>query len=399
MIGGRLKSAATNARLGAGRYLVAEADESDASFMHLQPMIAIVTNIDADHLGTHGGDFEKLKASFVEFLHNLPFYGLAVLCADDARRAALMPAGGAAVPHLRLRRGRRRPRRRTSSAAARSRRFDVLRPGADAAAADHAEPAGPAQRAERARGDRRRHRARDRRRGDPARARGLPGHRPAPAGARRRRRRRRPRHAGGRLRPPPDRDRRDARGRRARPGRTGASCWCSSRTATRAPATCSTTSRRCCRTADALVRGRGVSPPGEAPIAGADGKALCRAIRTRGASSRCCSSRSRSCRRRSADIVRDGDVVLTMGAGQHRRRRARPAARAAGRDRPRGGAHERDHAHHRPARVRSRRRADGRHLLRARGVARLRSQRARGAAAPGRRRARPSTASPRWWRH
>jgi UDP-N-acetylmuramate--alanine ligase len=91
VIGGRLKGAATNARLGAGRYLVAEADESDASFMHLQPVIAIVTNVDADHLGTHGGDFEKLKASFVEFLHNLPFYGLAVICADDAEAAALIP--------------------------------------------------------------------------------------------------------------------------------------------------------------------------------------------------------------------------------------------------------------------------------------------------------------------
>ena len=83
VIGGRLKSADSNARLGAGRYLVAEADESDASFMHLQPMIAIVTNIDNDHLGTHEGDFARLRQSFVDFLHNLPFYGLAVLCADD----------------------------------------------------------------------------------------------------------------------------------------------------------------------------------------------------------------------------------------------------------------------------------------------------------------------------
>jgi UDP-N-acetylmuramate--alanine ligase len=91
VIGGRLKSAASHARLGAGRYLVAEADESDASFMHLQPMIAIVTNVDADHLGTHGGDFEHLKTSFVEFLHNLPFYGLAVLCSDDAAAASLLP--------------------------------------------------------------------------------------------------------------------------------------------------------------------------------------------------------------------------------------------------------------------------------------------------------------------
>src|SRR5258708_7112150 len=82
VIGGRLKSAASNARLGAGRYLVAEADESDASFTHLQPLIAIVTNIDNDHLSTHGGDFGLLKQSFVDFLHNLPFYRLPALCAD-----------------------------------------------------------------------------------------------------------------------------------------------------------------------------------------------------------------------------------------------------------------------------------------------------------------------------
>ncbi len=83
VIGGRLKSADSNARLGEGRYLVAEADESDASFLHLQPMMAIVTNIDNDHLSTHEGDFSRLKQSFVDFLHNLPFYGLAILCVDD----------------------------------------------------------------------------------------------------------------------------------------------------------------------------------------------------------------------------------------------------------------------------------------------------------------------------
>ncbi len=84
IIGGRLNSAGTNAKLGASRYLVAEADESDASFLHLQPMVSIVTNIDADHLETYEGDFERLKQTFVEFLHNLPFYGLAVLCVDDS---------------------------------------------------------------------------------------------------------------------------------------------------------------------------------------------------------------------------------------------------------------------------------------------------------------------------
>ena len=91
VIGGRLKSAGSNARLGAGRYLVAEADESDASFLHLQPLIAIVTNIDNDHLITHEGDFARLKQSFVEFLHNLPFYGLAVLCADDENVREILP--------------------------------------------------------------------------------------------------------------------------------------------------------------------------------------------------------------------------------------------------------------------------------------------------------------------
>jgi UDP-N-acetylmuramate--alanine ligase len=83
VIGGRLKSADANARLGEGDYLVAEADESDASFVHLKPMLAIVTNIDADHMSTYDGDIEKLKAGFIEFLHNLPFYGLAVVCTDD----------------------------------------------------------------------------------------------------------------------------------------------------------------------------------------------------------------------------------------------------------------------------------------------------------------------------
>jgi UDP-N-acetylmuramate--alanine ligase len=94
VIGGRLKSAASNARLGAGRFLVAEADESDASFTHLQPLIAIVTNIDNDHLSTYGGDFGLLKQSFLEFLHNLPFYGLAVLCADDAHVRSIVQEVG-----------------------------------------------------------------------------------------------------------------------------------------------------------------------------------------------------------------------------------------------------------------------------------------------------------------
>lgn len=91
VIGGRLTSAGTNAQLGESRYLVAEADESDASFLHLQPMVAIVTNIDADHMSTYGGDFNKLKRTFIEFLHNLPFYGLAVVCIDDPVVREILP--------------------------------------------------------------------------------------------------------------------------------------------------------------------------------------------------------------------------------------------------------------------------------------------------------------------
>lgn len=91
IIGGKLNSAGSNARIGTSRYLVAEADESDASFLHLQPMTAIVTNIDADHMSTYGGDFENLKNAYVEFLHNVPFYGLVVLCSDDENIQSIMP--------------------------------------------------------------------------------------------------------------------------------------------------------------------------------------------------------------------------------------------------------------------------------------------------------------------
>ena len=92
VVGGLVNSVATNARLGEGDYLVAEADESDASFLHLQPLISIVTNIDADHLVTYGGSFQKLQKTFVDFIRNLPFYGLAVLCIDDQRVREIIPA-------------------------------------------------------------------------------------------------------------------------------------------------------------------------------------------------------------------------------------------------------------------------------------------------------------------
>lgn len=92
IIGGLLNSAESNARLGTSRYLVAEADESDASFLHLQPMIAVLTNVDSDHLANYEGSFEKLKQAFLEFVHNLPFYGMLVACVDDPVVCSLLPS-------------------------------------------------------------------------------------------------------------------------------------------------------------------------------------------------------------------------------------------------------------------------------------------------------------------
>ncbi len=91
VIGGKLLAAGANARLGTGEWLVAEADESDASFLYLSPAVSIVTNIDADHMETYGHDFERLKSAFVEFLHRLPFWGMAILCADDPVVRELLP--------------------------------------------------------------------------------------------------------------------------------------------------------------------------------------------------------------------------------------------------------------------------------------------------------------------
>ncbi|WP_334108453.1 UDP-N-acetylmuramate--L-alanine ligase [Methylobacillus sp.] len=91
VIGGRLEASGSNARLGSGEFIVAEADESDASFLHLTPIISVVTNIDADHMDTYGHDFERLKGAFVEFLQRLPFYGMAVVCIDDPNIRAILP--------------------------------------------------------------------------------------------------------------------------------------------------------------------------------------------------------------------------------------------------------------------------------------------------------------------
>jgi UDP-N-acetylmuramate--alanine ligase len=91
VIGGKLNSAGANAKLGSGDYIVVEADESDASFLNLLPVMAVVTNIDADHMDTYGHDFNKLKGAFIEFLHRMPFYGAAILCTDDAAVRSILP--------------------------------------------------------------------------------------------------------------------------------------------------------------------------------------------------------------------------------------------------------------------------------------------------------------------
>jgi UDP-N-acetylmuramate--alanine ligase len=92
VIGGRLEAAGSHARLGTGEFIVAEADESDASFLHLTPVLSVVTNIDADHMETYGHDFERLKGAFIEFLQRLPFYGMAVVCVDDPNIRAILPS-------------------------------------------------------------------------------------------------------------------------------------------------------------------------------------------------------------------------------------------------------------------------------------------------------------------
>jgi len=92
VIGGLLNRLNSNAKLGKSRYFIAEADESDASFLHLQPMVSVVTNIDRDHMDTYGGDFENVKKTFIEFIHNLPFYGIAILCGDDRAVKEIIPS-------------------------------------------------------------------------------------------------------------------------------------------------------------------------------------------------------------------------------------------------------------------------------------------------------------------
>ena len=135
VIGGRLNSAGANAKLGSGDYIVVEADESDASFLNLMPVMAVVTNIDADHMETYGHDFGKLKGAFLEFLHRMPFYGTAILCIDDPAVREIVPDVQCPVTSYGVERGRpgargRHPRRRRADAlhGAAPQRRDAARP-------------------------------------------------------------------------------------------------------------------------------------------------------------------------------------------------------------------------------------------------------------------------------
>jgi len=130
VIGGRLTASASNARLGAGEYIVVEADESDASFLHLQPVAAVVTNIDADHMETYQHDFARLKQAFVAFLQNLPFYGSAIVCVDDANVREIMPFVSKPIVTYGLR--EEAMVRAVDIVAGERMRFRVLREGADA---------------------------------------------------------------------------------------------------------------------------------------------------------------------------------------------------------------------------------------------------------------------------
>ncbi len=319
VIGGLLKSAGTNARLGAGKYLVAEADESDASFLHLNPMIAIVTNIDNDHLGTHDGDFERLKASFVAFLHNLPFYGHRR--AVRGRRAhpqhphqGESPGGG-----LRILR-RRGPARREPAP---RRTEDALRRGAACrrpAPAGHGQSAGPAQRAQLAGGDRRGAGDRHCARSHPAFARQLPGHRSPASRTWPRSNYPRPTEESGDPvtivddyghHPTEIAATLDAI-RQGYPGRRVVLAFQPHRyTRTRDLLDDFAT---VLSSGDALLVTE-VYAAGEAPIAAADGRAICRAIRTRGKVEPVFVEKVETLDEALRDVLKPGDVLLTMGAG------------------------------------------------------------------------------------
>ena len=313
VIGGRLNSADAHAGLGSGEFLVAEADESDASFLHLQPVVAVVTNIDADHMETYGHDFGRLKQAFVDFLQHLPFYGAAVLCEDDANVREIMPAvakqiiryGLAESAHVRAVDIRHEGAQM---------RFAVLRPGAAprldivlnlpgvhnvlnalAAIAVADEVGVPDEAIVKALADFKGVGRRFQRYGEIALAGGGRftliddyGHHPAEMTATL------------------------AAARGAFPGRRLVLAFQPHRyTRTR---DCFEDFVRVLTTVDVLLLAE-VYPAGEAPIVAADGRALVRAIRVTGALEPIFVEDIAAMPQQILNVARDGDVVLTMGAG------------------------------------------------------------------------------------
>jgi UDP-N-acetylmuramate--alanine ligase len=315
VIGGRLNSAGANAKLGSGEFLVAEADESDASFLLLSPVVSVVTNIDADHMETYGHDFGRLKQAFVDFLHRLPFYGVAVLCDDDPTCARSCPAcPSRSSPTGSTKRGElpcrgHRGRRRHHALHLRAHQWQ--RP----AACHRAQPAGPPQRAQRAGGDRRGHGSRRWRHGD---RQGAGRFQAASAGA-----------SSAMAKSPArvaaasrwstttatirSRWRRRWR-RRAAPFPAGAWCWPSSRTATPARATASRISSRCCRASMPCCWARSM-PPARRRSSPPTAAALARALRVAGKVEPVFVEDIAAMPAAILAAARDGDVVITMGAG------------------------------------------------------------------------------------
>jgi UDP-N-acetylmuramate--alanine ligase len=314
VIGGRLNSAGANAKLGSGDFLVAEADESDASFLFLSPVVSVVTNIDADHMETYGHDFGRLKQAFVDFLHRLPFYGVAVVCGDDPNVQRDHSARGEADRHLWHRQRRQFPRRGRGGRG----RHDALHLRAHQrqrdAAAHRAQPAGAPQRAECAGRDCGGHGSRRWRHGDHQGAGRVQRRRPAlPAPWRDCLSRRRhftlvddyghhPVEMAATL----------AAARGAFPGRRLVLAFQPHRyTRTR---DCFEDFVKVLGGVDALLLGE-VYAAGEAPIVAADARSLVRALRVAGKIEPVFVEEIAAMPAAILAAAKDGDVVITMGAG------------------------------------------------------------------------------------
>ena len=319
VIGGRLNSAGANAKLGSGDYIVVEADESDASFLNLMPVMAVVTNIDADHMETYGHDFGKLKGAFLEFLHRMPFYGTAILCIDDPAVREIVPDVQCPVTSYGVERGgpgarRRHPRRGRADAlhGAAAQRRDAARP------AGQAQPGRASQRAQRAVGHRRRGGTERPRRGGAARpwpsSRAWAGASRAMATCRCRRR-----NGGGKFtviedygHHPVEMAATLAAARGAFPGRRLVLAFQPHRyTRTR---DCFEDFVKVLGHADAVLLAE-VYAAGEAPIVAADGRSLARAVRVAGKVEPVFVDDIAAMPEAILEMARDGDVVMCMGAG------------------------------------------------------------------------------------